>query len=121
MFTSSFPILSSPNLEQAPGFYRDLLGGVVGYQFPPSGEPLYVGLEIGSTHLGLAFDPETKAGPRGQRLSLWVYADDCDAAIDRLRTSGIRVLEEPTDQPWGERVARVHDPDGNEVLVGSRK
>ena len=28
------------------------------------------------------------------------------------------VLEEPADQPWGERVARVSDPDGNTVIVG---
>jgi hypothetical protein len=25
----------------------------------------------------------------------------------------------PTNQPWGERVARVLDPDGNEVIIGS--
>jgi uncharacterized glyoxalase superfamily protein PhnB len=27
---------------------------------------------------------------------------------------------EPADQPWGERVARVLDPDGNEVIIGQR-
>ena len=36
-----------------------------------------------------------------------------------LRTGGATVTEEPTDQPWGERVARVLDPDGNEVIIGS--
>jgi lactoylglutathione lyase len=51
---------------------------------------------------------------------MWVYADDCDAAVDRLRAGGVRVLQEPEDQPWGERIARVHDPDGNEVIIGSR-
>jgi lactoylglutathione lyase len=30
------------------------------------------------------------------------------------------VTEEPADQPWGERVARVLDPDGNEVIVGQK-
>ena len=121
MFTSSFPILSTPDLEQALGFYRDLLGGAIRYRFPSDGEPVYVGLDIGSTHLGLAYEAETRAGPGGQRISLWVYADDCDAAVDRLRGSGVHVLEEPTDRPWGERVARVRDPDGNEVLVGSHR
>jgi lactoylglutathione lyase len=32
----------------------------------------------------------------------------------------VEVVEEPADQPWGERVARVLDPDGNVVLIGQR-
>jgi lactoylglutathione lyase len=120
MFTSSFPILATPNLQRALRFYRDLLEGAVDYQFPPEGDPVYVGLNIGSTHLGLGYDAESKDGPGGQRIAMWVYADDCDAAIDRLRGAGVHILEEPADQPWGERIARVHDPDGNEVIIGSR-
>jgi uncharacterized glyoxalase superfamily protein PhnB len=46
--------------------------------------------------------------------------DECDALVDRLRAAGVRVTEEPADQPWGERVARVLDPDGNEVIVGQK-
>ena len=53
-------------------------------------------------------------------MSLWVYASDCDAAIARLREGGVTIVEEPADQPWGERVARVLDPDGNTVIVGAR-
>jgi uncharacterized glyoxalase superfamily protein PhnB len=30
----------------------------------------------------------------------------------------VTIVEEPADQPWGERVARVVDPDGNLVLIG---
>jgi uncharacterized glyoxalase superfamily protein PhnB len=53
-------------------------------------------------------------------MSLWVYVDDCDAAIHRLRGAGVDVVAEPADQPRGERVARVRDPDGSEVIVGAR-
>jgi lactoylglutathione lyase len=49
-----------------------------------------------------------------------VYADDCDAAVEHLRGHGVRVLAEPADQPWGERMAEVADPDGNRVIVASR-
>lgn len=28
--------------------------------------------------------------------------------------------KKPADQPWGERLARVSDPDGNMVLIASR-
>ncbi len=49
-----------------------------------------------------------------------MYADSCDEAVERLRAAGATVTEEPADQPWGERVARVLDPDGNEVIVGQK-
>ena len=32
----------------------------------------------------------------------------------------VTILEEPVDKPWGERVARVADPDGNDVIIGAR-
>jgi lactoylglutathione lyase len=117
MFTSTFPILSTANLPRALGFYRDLLGGKVVYQFPPTGDPGYVGLDLGSSHLGLGLNPAAPATP--SRISLWLYTDDCDAAISHLRSAGTTIVEEPADQPWGERIARVLDPDGNELVIGS--
>jgi lactoylglutathione lyase len=120
MFTSAFPILSTRDLARALGFYRDLLDARVSYQFPPDGEPGYVGLDIGSAHLGIGLADDAPDGRGGQRFTLWVYADDCDAAVDRLRAAGAPIIEEPADQPWGERIARVLDPDGNEVIIGAR-
>ena len=120
MATQLFPILSTPDLERALGFYRDLLGGTVTYEFPgPDGKPGYVGLDLGTSHLGIGHDPGLADEP-GQRVSLWIYVDDCDAMVGQLRDAGVEVFAEPADQPWGERVARVRDPDGNEVIVGAR-
>jgi lactoylglutathione lyase len=120
MFTTIFPILTTRDLRAALAFYRDLLGATVNYEFPgPDGEPGYVGLQLGSAHLGIGRDPAAVMGP-SRHLSLWVYAEDCDAAVARLRAAGVKIVEEPVDQPWGERVARVLDPDGNSVLVGQR-
>jgi lactoylglutathione lyase len=120
VFTAAFPIIITPDLGRALGFYRDLLDAEVEYQFPAEGDPAYVGLAIGDTHLGIARDPDAEAGPEGQRLALWVYAASCDAAVERLRSAGAAITEEPTDQPWGERVAHALDPDGNEVIIGER-
>ena len=120
MFRELFPILSTPDLPRALRFYGGLLGGTVAYEFAgPDGELLYVGLEVGGSPLGLARGAGDQPPPQ-RTVSLWVYTDDCDAAIGRLRAAGVAVLEEPADQPWGERVARVADPDGNEVVVGAR-
>ena len=118
MFTTVFPILTTTRLGPMLGFYRDLLDAKVEYEFPaPDGEPGYVGLQLGDAHLGIGRDPDSTA-TASARFSLWVYADDCDAAIERLRAAGVTIVAEPADQPWGERVARVLDPDGNHVLVG---
>jgi lactoylglutathione lyase len=118
MFRTLFPIITTRDLTALLAFYRDLLGATVGFEFPgPDGEPAYVGLDLGDAHLGIGRDPELAADP-SPRFSLWIYADDCDAAVARLREAGVRILEEPADQPYGERVARVADPDGNVVHIG---
>ena len=116
MFRSAFPIVTTDDLTRAVTFYRDVLGGTVAYQFPPSGDPDYVGIDIGSSHLGLS---RTDGDDGSPRFALWVYAESCDAAFERLRAGGADVIDEPADQPWGERVARVRDPAGIEVIIGS--
>jgi lactoylglutathione lyase len=123
MFQEAFPILSTGDMPRSLGFYRDLLGFEVTYQFPPDGEPGYVALDLGRSHLGIGADPELAADGRGEdarRVTLWVYAEDCDAAVEHLRANGVPVVAEPADQPWGERMAEVTDPDGHRVIVASR-
>jgi lactoylglutathione lyase len=119
IFDELFAILSTPDLARSLGFYRDLLGGEVTYQFPPDGEPGYVGLQIGRSHLGIGKQDQPGVLVN-DRITLWVYTDDCDAAVDRLRAGGVQVVQEPKDQPWGERMAIVVDPDGNRVIIASR-
>lgn len=121
MFTEAFPILSTRDLPRLLGFYQGLLGFVETYRFPAEGAPAYVGLQLGSLacQLGVGEDADTPTG-QPQRFDLCVYADDCDAAVEHLRAHGVNVVEEPADMPWGERAARVADPDGNRLLILSR-
>ena len=119
MIESTFPIITTPDLERSLGFYRDLLGGTVSFAFPPEGPPAYVGVDLGTSHLGIGHDPAVDLAGE-QRIALWVYTADCDAVVAAVRDAGGTIVEEPVDQPWGERVARVHDPDGNRVIVGAK-
>ena len=119
MVQSGFPILVTPDLDRLLAFYRDLLGGKISYAFPEEGPPVYVGLQLGSMTLGIGVDSATKTGPDGQRISLWFYVDDCDATVESLRSSGATITKDPQDQPWGERVAYLQDPDGNLVVVAT--
>jgi lactoylglutathione lyase len=83
-------------------------------------QPAYVGLDLGASHLGIGLETNGVADSHARNIGLWMYTDDCDATVERLRAAGAPITEEPTDQPWGERVARVLDPDGNELSIGQR-
>lgn len=121
-----FPIISTTDLDRSLAFWRDQLGGRVAFEWPgPDGVPVYVGVDLGSSHIGIGLTPDPsrapeRASPHDRAISLWVYTDEVDALVQRLREDGATVTAEPEDQPWGERVARVLDPDGNEVIVGQR-
>ena len=52
------------------------------------------------------------------RVALWLYCDDVDAEVAALREHKVEVTREPEDMEWGERMAIVLDPDGNEILLG---
>jgi lactoylglutathione lyase len=121
MVSELFPIVMTNDLDRALTFYRDLLGGEVTYEFRgPDGEIGYVGIAMGTSHIGIGRDPTFTPAEGRRSISVWVYTDDCDRAVDRLRTGGVTVTDEPTDQPWGERTAHVLDPDGNEVIIASK-
>lgn len=116
MFTEAFPILTVSDLPAALTFYTGLLGFQETYRFPDEGDPAFVTVKLGRSELGLG----AGAAEPAPAFSLCVYADDCDAAVATLRAAGTPVLEEPNDQPWGERMARVTDPAGNEIVIVAR-
>ncbi|MEV4706032.1 VOC family protein [Actinoplanes sp. NPDC049316] len=109
-YTEAFPVITVSDLPAASAFYRDQMGFTEQYRFPGEGDPVFVTLALGTSKLSLA------AGPAAD-FDLCVYADDCDAAVRQLRDAGAEVLEEPADQPWGERMARLRDPSGHRILL----
>jgi len=116
-FRDAFPILLVADVERSLGFYRDLLGFQVVYCFPSQREPQFVSLTIDGGKLGLGV---TEAEVQSASTAIWVYTDDVDDAVARLREAGVQVIAQPADQPWGERVASVADPDGFIVHIGAR-
>ena len=49
--------------------------------------------------------------------TVYFECDDLDAAVSRLKESGLRVEHDPIDQPWLWREARLRDPDGNPLCL----
>src|SRR5262245_14613896 len=101
MIESAFPILEVSDVGAALAFYRDAFGGVVTCEFTAEGgDPVYVSLAVGSSSLGIGLAEEPP--PPGNVL-LWFYVDDVDRMTRELAAAGASVVEEPVDQPWGER------------------
>lgn len=116
MIESAFPILEVPDIEAALAFYRDALGGVVHYQFPPEGEPVYLSLLVGASSLGIGL---TESPLPAGNVKIWFYVDDVDRVTAQLAGAGAAIVEEPADQVWGERTALVSDPFGTRLWIAA--
>jgi lactoylglutathione lyase len=124
-----FPILYARDLPRLIGFYRDALGMTESFRYPTEGQPAYVTLAWGTASLGLgtydvtagleARDLRIPSGGRG--FELCIYVPDVDATAARLETAGGAMLVAPVDQPWGERLAYVRDPEGNTVMLTAQR
>lgn len=57
--------------------------------------------------------PEGELAP----TELYFYADDLDAAIDRLRHAGAHELGPLSPRDWGDEVAYFADPSGNVLAI----
>jgi methylmalonyl-CoA/ethylmalonyl-CoA epimerase len=57
----------------------------------------------------------------GQRLSGQVrfalQVPDLDAALERLLANGASLVHPPVTTPWGDRNARLQDPDGMQITL----
>jgi uncharacterized glyoxalase superfamily protein PhnB len=52
--------------------------------------------------------------------SLYVYVDGIDAHFERARRAGATIVEEPGDQPYGDRRYGVDDPEGHRWYFAER-
>jgi lactoylglutathione lyase len=118
-------VVYTRNVQRSLGFYSDLLDFVKQFQFPPDqDDPGYVSLRRDEADLGIVHEssPQQLIGQsmgEGPRFELFVYVDDVDGTVDRMRVAGVTILRDPADMPWGERVAYVTDPDGNPVTLAA--
>ncbi len=122
---AAFPMIYCEDLAATLDFYRERLGFAVDYAVPPEGEPQFVAVKAGGSEIGLANVRGAETGSHGRRIrpvgghrfELCIEVADVDAAVGALREGGVPVLVEPADQPWGERMAYVADPEGTPVML----
>ena len=54
---------------------------------------------------------------KGTYAGLNLAAADLDEIFDRLQASGVEVVQEPIDQPYGLRDCAIRDPAGNLIRI----
>jgi len=123
MATRAFPVIYASDVGETARFW-ERLGFTRFYQLPAEGEPGYVGLRRGSSELAVTAEewPRQQYALRlgdGPRFEMYVYVDDVDKVVARLRAEAVQVLKDPADMPWGERIATIADPDGNPVALSN--
>ena len=119
----AFAVIYAVNVERSSLFYEQF-GFQRFFQLPPEGEPGYIGLKRGASEFAIVskdwpLDQYQLAMGEGPRFEMFIYVEDVDAAIEKLRGSGTTVLKDPEDMPWGERIGYVADPDGNPVALAT--
>jgi catechol 2,3-dioxygenase-like lactoylglutathione lyase family enzyme len=108
----SYPnaLLFVPDLQAAAQFYRDVLGLEVKKETDNS-----IVLQCGLTLLHIANDHILARTPRGAELKF--ETDDLPAALQQLKAAQVAFLHEIHEEPWGQRIIRVYDPQKNVVEI----
>jgi catechol 2,3-dioxygenase-like lactoylglutathione lyase family enzyme len=110
---SSRILLHSVDLGRSRHFYRDVLGLAVYREFGSPADPSMVFLPGG----GFLEISGPAASPPGRSAQIWLQVRDVHAEHERLTAAGVRVLREPTVEPWGLTEMWIEDPDGVGIVL----
>jgi uncharacterized glyoxalase superfamily protein PhnB len=106
------PILNVKSVPKAISFYVDQLGFSKRWDW---GDPATFGcVERDKVSI---FVCEAAQG----RSGTWVmiFLDSVDELYDEYTRRGVKILQRPTNMPWGTREMNVEDPDGHHIRFGS--
>jgi PhnB protein len=112
------PYLMFVDCRKAMAFYGKVFGATEKVMMKtPEGRVAHAEMAIGDSVLMMAEEhPEIGAFAAahygGSPVSLMVYVKDCDTTYAGAIAAGATTLREPTDQPYGDRMAGIVDPFG---------
>ena len=93
--------------------YRDVLGLAIYREFGPPADPAVV-FFLGA---GLLEVSGHAAGQPGRSVMIWLQVRDVHAERGRLASAGVRILREPSTEPWGLIEMWIEDPDGIPIVL----
>ena len=121
------PYLMFSGASAAIEFYKKALGASEVMRLDdPSGRIHHADIKIGDSCIMLADEhPELQAlSPKtigGSPVSLHVYVEDVDAAVDRAVKAGAKLVRPVADQFYGDRSGGVEDPFGYRWFIATHK
>jgi lactoylglutathione lyase len=116
------PSLTVRDLQASLAWYRDVMGFEIDREIVRDGVLRAVAVRAGDVRLLLNQDDGAKGPNRvkgtGMSMSL-ATRQSVDAVASHIKAHGGRLVSEPADMPWGQRVFRVVDPDGFSFAVSA--
>jgi PhnB protein len=111
------PYLTVKDAEAAIAFYNQAFGFETRLIIPgPDGKPAHVELLHKDSVIMLGpeqHEAKSPASVGGTSISLYTYVEDVDALCQRARAAGAKVMVEPADMFWGDRLCHIVDPEGH--------
>jgi uncharacterized glyoxalase superfamily protein PhnB len=117
------------DMQASMAFYEAAFGFKLDFSMPgPDGKPGHAQM----TYFGgrIMFAPEGAMGGTNRAPATtgvepaaqsYVYCPDVDAFTARARAAGAKVLMEPADMFWGDRMTHIEDPDGYRWAFATHK
>ncbi len=119
------PLLSVDDIARSMDYYEKVLRFGKGITLPGEGGKLMHGEVHIADDIHLMFMPTqggegpvadklAKGGPKGAGVILYLNLgdQDIDAYYADVKRAGAKMIEEITDQFWGDRTFTIEDPDG---------
>lgn len=104
------PILNLADASAFIAFTKAAFGGKLRMSMPgPDGKIVHAEIEIGDSVVMCTDAVREPARPSG----LFLYTENVDKAFAKAVKAGAKALTPPEDMFWGDRMARVEDPQGN--------
>jgi catechol 2,3-dioxygenase-like lactoylglutathione lyase family enzyme len=100
-------------------FYEEVLGQEVDLDFGPNvsfAGGRFAIWQVDHAHEIVLGEPSSEVG-QGE-MEIYFETDDLDGAMQRLANAGVELVHPLREQPWGQRVVRLYDPDRHMVEVG---
>jgi PhnB protein len=112
------PALTIDGAAKAIEFYQRAFGATEVMRAPdPSGQKIWhAAVQIGDSQI-FVNDTFPEMGATARPSRLWIYLEGVDAAFKRAVDAGASVKMPPADMFWGDRLATVEDPFGNQWTI----
>jgi PhnB protein len=126
-YHSVTPYLILNAAGDAIAFYKRALGAAeVMRMDDPSDKIHHAEISIGGSRIMLADEhPDIQAlSPKtigGSPVSIHLYVDDVDAAVERAVAAGAKLIRPVADQFYGDRVGGIEDPFGYRWFIATHK